>query len=894
MDQNLSMTRGDTGSFNLQFVNYDGDLENDMQSMIFTVKENVDSGTAVFQKTLGSGISKVNDGLDVVRIAPADTEDLALGYYYYDLEIRINGDAFTVLKGVIEITYDVTTTEQTVIIAPYEELEDIRVGYDGTLYNTAGEAVRGQISDLHDEVDVLDGRMDEFASLPAGSTAGDAELADIRVGADGTTYPTAGDAVRGQVEELDDKIGNNTDAIGDIDSDVDVLKARMDVFASLEDGSTTGDAELQDIRVGANGITYPTAGDAVRGQISDLNENYRQSIMEYFPTWETGGINDDGTDNDSQTTYKRTDFIPVEILMGMPIVNANATYNAYLYEYSDDDVSDFVKYTQLNKNYTTIFEPNKNTKYVRLRWTPSIADDVIYYTNTPVYALAKENASEIKKVEFKTNVINFSPNLLDKNSNKQNNAYIKSDGTIASSNGWVAFTDYIPVEPNTKYMAVYWNGSAWSKATSGYYSFYDSEKNATHGAIVSSAYPAEAGENDAYIRISFANAIANAYPMLGTLSFIDSLSNSLSEYVDGAVTEITNDKALKRLGSAIDHTVLLPSECYAVVDTEFNIYYENVFSVDNTENYFFGAFINTGIAYNLYSDRISITPTNAMIGDHSLILYAVRKNQTDYSKRVVTKTIVLHIMHNSTLSNKNVIFIGDSLTNAGYYPYEIQKILSNDGVVSLGTMVSHPWIDGTQKTINHEGRGGWSAYDYTEVASKGDDTNAFWNPNTSEFDFSYYMTQQGYSTPDIVFLNLGTNGVDQTEKIVNAIKDMITSIHAYDSNIPICVSLITPPATQDGWTYMLKNGTTAVEFEINQRKLNARYIEEFDGVISNVYVSPVYFNLDRYHDYDTAEFPVSARNPELVVRQTNNVHPSKYGYLKFADVYWEMIQMLLA
>ena len=48
-------------------------------------------------------------------------------------------------------------------------------------------------------------RMDQFTSLEEGSTAGDAELADIRIGYDGQEYSTAGDAVREQARNLDAK-----------------------------------------------------------------------------------------------------------------------------------------------------------------------------------------------------------------------------------------------------------------------------------------------------------------------------------------------------------------------------------------------------------------------------------------------------------------------------------------------------------------------------------------------------------------------------------------------------------------------------------------------------------------------------------------------------------------
>lgn len=57
---------------------------------------------------------------------------------------------------------------------------------------------------------------------------------------------------------------------------MNVLESRMDEFASLPDGSTAGDAELRDIRIGGNGVTYASAGAAVRAQYNinhtDINK----------------------------------------------------------------------------------------------------------------------------------------------------------------------------------------------------------------------------------------------------------------------------------------------------------------------------------------------------------------------------------------------------------------------------------------------------------------------------------------------------------------------------------------------------------------------------------------------------------------------------------------------
>lgn len=57
--------------------------------------------------------------------------------------------------------------------------------------------------------------------------------------------------------------------------DAAVANERISQILNLTPGSTTLDAEVEDIRVGQNNVTYPSAGDAVRGQIGDINMSFK-------------------------------------------------------------------------------------------------------------------------------------------------------------------------------------------------------------------------------------------------------------------------------------------------------------------------------------------------------------------------------------------------------------------------------------------------------------------------------------------------------------------------------------------------------------------------------------------------------------------------------------------
>lgn len=89
-----------------------------------------------------------------------------------------------------------------------------------------------------------------------------------------TDAQTASDNASAAIQAANDA----ADLVDPLDSRMNTIEARMDTFTQLTVGSTTGDAELQDIRAAVNGVTYPTAGDAVRAQISFVDGEIDSSL----------------------------------------------------------------------------------------------------------------------------------------------------------------------------------------------------------------------------------------------------------------------------------------------------------------------------------------------------------------------------------------------------------------------------------------------------------------------------------------------------------------------------------------------------------------------------------------------------------------------------------------
>lgn len=110
MKTNFEVIRGDTLSFAF-LVEFD-EAPQKLEKVDFTCKTNFDDDDALIHKELEKGINfSKQDGTKlyyIVRIAPEDTKNLETGMYYYDLQIELNGDVFTILNGALKIESDVT------------------------------------------------------------------------------------------------------------------------------------------------------------------------------------------------------------------------------------------------------------------------------------------------------------------------------------------------------------------------------------------------------------------------------------------------------------------------------------------------------------------------------------------------------------------------------------------------------------------------------------------------------------------------------------------------------------------------------------------------------------------------------------------------------------------
>ena len=355
--------------------------------------------------------------------------------------------------------------------------------------------------------------------------------------------------------------------------------------------------------------------------------------------------------------------------------------------------------------------------------------------------------------------------------------------------------------------------------------------------------------------------------------------NDYTAYTFHIVTDIYQTNPLLKQHIDGINTLLVPNihlmdEYNAVVGRELNFYWCQIFDCMNwkaLEVIPYMAASSNFVTACQYDDRFSVTPTQS--GDFTLT-FALKTIKNNQYTDLATKTITVHAYPDSVpSSNKKVMFIGDSRTDYSRINTYAKNQYSNN-ITMLGTRGTEPYC--------HEGRYGWSANTYCTQASRTSPLNnqtvynAFWNPTSSQFDFSYYMNQQNYGGVDYVNILLGVNNSYKDTEI-NYIEQMIQSIHEYDSNI--IVSVMTE--------YQLPNKPyySGSFTPLASRRYWTKVINKFSGRENeNIYIIPAGQEIDDNYDWTHQTVYASQLNHIETDIISDNIHCT-YGFDKLSNAW---------
>ena len=468
--------------------------------------------------------------------------------------------------------------------------------------------------------------------------------------------------------------------------------------------------------------------------------------------------------------------------------------------------------------------------------------------------LIKDNTIYENKLSFELLVDGY--NKYDYSKAIQGYQLTNTNAIYENANKFIS--DYIEIKENTYYST---NGVS-------VVCFYDENKNFISG-INSTGNEAYflTPVNAKYLRIS-GNLIQYSNRCIVEKKYYTSYST---------YKKVINEKYYDRdsvPSYAIDYNIEIniPDTIISVVGHQLNIYFENIIKC-NTPLDKFSIIAVSDIGESL-ENCYRVTPTNSNIGTHYVTLFIC-----DYNSLVIFKyKFAIKVIADDTLdAPTNFVFIGDSNTNTNITYVKELKTMLGTNFNSIGTRSN----DG----VNHEGRAGWSTQNYVSNASFNGMTNAFWNPSTSKFDFSYWATNNNFSNISMVFITLGTNDRSTTDVVAN-LKEMINSIIAYDSNIKVFVSLVTPCAYSQ---YAERNSN---ESWINVRNayydMMVKYLNNFNNQ-NNANIVPINVNLDCRNDFPESEVAFSNRNPNTYKVITDRYHYSQYGQYKVADIIYNYI-----
>lgn len=720
--------------------------------------------------------------------------------------------------------------------------------------------------------------------------------------------------------ELYDIIKRYTDPIINVQNEqLETLGSRIDNLSSLiSPGSTTGDAELIDGRTGYNGEIYSNIGNSIRGQ-SEWTKRTEKNIDLLTNDFEVYPINRIANWNkvfpvsgeDALMQYLDNGGMIANIQNWTTESNVNTVLSSTLANKTMSLNFDITVIEKIGEN-DTINVVFQNTIVLKTLYSNNYEIGKRYRINVPIYASSAYRIGfqfvsnlhvKIDNISLTSPITKDFTKYYDIDFGTLNNKI--EQGYYINRNMPVPLPNIVSSSYDIKYL---YRMSDLGRSITGIESAFTFDNmgvtiNLNNWTQNRTLFKANINVNNEDVSIVFNMRVLSHGNGLERFNIVKDLATNLKTiqtveyelnkdyqiivpcnnntgnirldilFLTNLHVKLDNLKIVTPI-SNVDFAeleenskLIIPSKIPCGINYETNIYYDNILENSYIENIqavvpssYFG---NTG---NSQKERLRIyqSGTNPITSYLSLRTKNNNKQKTVYNYQLIP--LNQNIANNKT---KKILIIGDSLTQAGVYQTELNRLLESNNFTAefLGTRGTAP--------LYNEGRGGWSLKEYCENESYNGITNPFYN---NGFDFSYYMTNQSYDSVDYVFINMGTNDMrNENVDTFDYYDEVISSIKEYDENITIFVGIAPPLSSID----IMEMGfyPRNKKLQLAEHILSTYQNKENQGY----FIVPFYLNFDAKTQFAKTRITSNRYEDGYCDLINDNTHPTNSGYYRMAD-----------